>query len=345
MNKEELYHQISKFNLQVTKEKETQSKKFYYIQDDVAIDKSTFIHELVQKDETFPKDYTNIIDLCYGSGNLTTHILLDGNINYKNLVLNDVNERERNNDILLGSKTSYDFLDASKFNSKYELIVFNPQIGGSELGSVNFEINIKPIIFNGTIEDYLISEGIDITQISITQNKLDNSYLIYSEILNKSEMTNIFKDIKLFNYYDILYQTPNTKQEGIHSNIVRFRKTIENISNKNTVIAFFGEQKYFELLFADYTYIRHYIDGNIKQFFLLGKFENSKKCFVKNADFFEEVDCKNRDSSKSEEFENFDELDLQLNKCNFLKQEKSSIKNNGIEDIITPPINRANFIS
>ena len=44
MNKEELYHQISKFNLQVTKEKETQSKKFYYIQDDVAIDKSTFIH-------------------------------------------------------------------------------------------------------------------------------------------------------------------------------------------------------------------------------------------------------------------------------------------------------------
>lgn len=333
MNKEELYQQISKFNLQVTKEKETQSKKFYYIQDDVAIDKSTFIHELVQKDETFPKDYTNIIDLCYGSGNLTTHILLDGNINYKNLVLNDVNERERNNDILLGSKTSYDFLDASKFNSKYELIVFNPQIGGSELGSVNFEINIKPIIFNGTIEDYLISEGIDITQISITQNKLDNSYLIYSEILNKSEMTNIFKDIKLFNYYDILYQTPNTKQEGIHSNIVRFRKTIENISNKNTVIAFFGEQKYFELLFADYTYIRHYIDGNIKQFFLLGKFENSKKCFVKNADFFEEVDCKNRDSSKSEEFENFDELDLQLDKCNFLKQEKSSIINNGIEDI------------
>ena len=333
MNKEELYHQISKFNLQVTKEKETQSKKFYYIQDDVAIDKSTFIHELVQKDETFPKDYTNIIDLCYGSGNLTTHILLDGNINYKNLVLNDVNERERNNDILLGSKTSYDFLDASKFNSKYDMIVFNPQIGGSELGSVNFETNIKPIIFNGTIEDYLISEGIDITQISITQNKLDNSYLIYSEILNKSEMTNIFKDIKLFNYYDILYQTPNTKQEGIHSNIVRFRKTIENISNKNTVIAFFGEQKHFELLFADYTYIRHYIDGNIKQFFLLGKFENSKKCFVKNADFFEEVDCKNRDSSKSEEFENFDELDLQLNKCNFLKQEKSSIKNNGIEDI------------
>lgn len=335
MDNKEIYQQISKFNLQVTKEKETQSKKFYYIQDDVAIDKSSFIHELVQKDETFPKDYTNIIDLCYGSANLTTHILLDGNINYKNVVFNDTNETERNNGISLGSKTSYDFLDASKFNSKYDLIVFNPQIGGSELGSVNFETTIKPIVFNGTLEDYLISEGIDITQISITQNTVDNSYLIHSEILNKSEMTNIFKDIRLFNYHDILYQTPNTKQEGTHSNIVRFRKTIENISKKNTVIVFFGEQKHFELLFADYTYIRHYIDGNIKQFFVLGKFENSKKCFVKNVDFFEEVDCNITDSNKSEEFENFDELDLQLDKCNSLKQEKSSMKNinNGIEDI------------
>lgn len=42
MSKEEVYSQITSFNKKIIEEKETKSKKFYYVQDDVAIDKANF---------------------------------------------------------------------------------------------------------------------------------------------------------------------------------------------------------------------------------------------------------------------------------------------------------------
>ena len=139
MDKIEIYSQIEKFNQGVINTKETRTKKFYYIQSDVANDKASFIKHLVEHDELV-KSYDDVLDICYGSGNLTSHIVLDSGIEYKNITLNDNNTEDRNNEIKLGRKTDFDFLDASKFTNKYDLIVCNPQIGGTDQNAVTSNI-------------------------------------------------------------------------------------------------------------------------------------------------------------------------------------------------------------
>lgn len=313
MDKTEIYSQIEKFNQEVINTKETRTRKFYYIQSDVANDKASFIKYLVEQDDDFAKGYDEVLDICYGSGNLTSHIVLDSGIEYKNITLNDNNTEDRNNEIKLGRKTDFDFLDASKFTNKYDLIVFNPQIGGTDQNAVEFETSLKPIVHNGTLED-LISLGIDTSKLTITHDSSNNSYLIYSDELSKSEMTKELKDIKLFNYNDVFYQSKDTKKEGSHTNIVKFRQTLEKISKPNTILVFFGEQKHYELLFADYTYVRQYLESSGKQLFVLGKHTESKKCFEKVEGLFKEnKDCVIKKASQEEDVD-FEELLGELSK-------------------------------
>jgi len=293
MSKEEIYAQIRAFNKFVEDEKETKTKKYYYVQDEIAIDKANFV-KFLMRDETLFKEktFSNVIDLCYGSGNLTTHILNDADINYSTLHLNDKNRADRNNEIAIGEKLNLDFLDASSFSDSYDLIIFNPQIGGTDAGAVDFETTLEPILFDGSLEEYLVSLGRDISEITISTNTEENSLLIHSDDLSKSAMTKLFKDIKLFNYYDVFYQSKESKLEGSHTNVVKFHKTLSKISNDETFIVFLGEQKHFDLLFANYTYIREYLEPSGKQLFVMSKVENSKRCFeyIEN-EFVENEKC------------------------------------------------------
>ena len=316
MDKLSLYKQIQDFNTKIVNEKETKTKRFYYVQDDIAIDKTNFIKELVQNDPLFPNQFDEVLDLCYGSGNLTTHILFDSGINYQNITYNDLNTNDRNNELGIGTKSDHDFLDENGFTTKYDLIIFNPQIGGSELGAVTFESNIKPINFDDSLENYLITLGIDIDKLTISQNLTERSYLIHSDTLTKKEMEEMgIKDIKLFNYYDVFYQSKKNNKEGTNSNIVKLKKTIDKISKSNTILAFFGEPKYAELLFADYTYIRQYSESSGKQFYILGKHSSSKKCFTNNHGQFHEINCETNDKSIDyDRIDNFDDLVLELDK-------------------------------
>ncbi|MDD2450813.1 AAA family ATPase [Sulfurovum sp.] len=314
MSKEEVFSQINEFNQKVIDTKETKTKKFYYIQSDVAKDKASFIKELVDHDADFAKSYDEVLDICYGSGNLTSHIVLDSGIEYKNITLNDKNTEDRNNEIKLGRKTDFDFLDASQFSSQYDLIVCNPQIGGTDQNAVEFETTLIPIIYDGTLEEYLDDQGIDTSKITITPNSSKNSYLIHSDELSKSEMREKLKNIKLFNYNDVFYQSKESKIEGAATNIVKFRQTIKNISKQNTILIFFGEQKHYELLFADYTYVRQYLESSGKQLFVLGKHTESKKCFEKVEGLFKEnKDCVIKKASQEEDV-NFEELLGELSK-------------------------------
>lgn len=115
-------------------------------------------------------------------------------------------------------------------------------------------------------------------------------------------MTKELKDIKLFNYNDVFYQSKESKIEGAETNIVKFRQTLQKISKPNTVVIFFGEQKHYELLFADYTYIRQYLESSGKQLFVLGKHIESKQCFEKiEGTFIENEDCIIKKASQDQE--------------------------------------------
>ncbi len=142
MINQSVYNQINSFVEQRFGKQKLHEIKFY-VDSETAKDKASFVKFLVDNNEIIEKgkEYKTI-DLCYGSGNLTTHILGDCNIDFSELVLNDVNVDDRNNGIQIGTKQDYDFLDATKFTTKYDLIIFNPQIGGKDTypsGIVEFE--------------------------------------------------------------------------------------------------------------------------------------------------------------------------------------------------------------
>lgn len=141
MNKEELYQQIKGFKQTLAgkyykdiKEIDT-NKGFYYVDDKNAEDKAGFIGYLIEKKNVSNK-YKNILDLTFGSGNLTSHIIFNNDIKYKQMIFNDLNTKNTNQKILTqidNSKISeQNILDADSFNgNEGDLIIINPQIGGS----------------------------------------------------------------------------------------------------------------------------------------------------------------------------------------------------------------------
>lgn len=336
MINQNVYNQIDSFvEKRVGKSKLHEIK--FYVDSETAKDKASFVKFLVDNNEIIEKEKEyKTIDLCYGSGNLTTHILGDCDIKFSELVLNDVNTDDRNNEIQIGTKLDNDFLDATKFSTQYDLIIFNPQIGGKDTypeGIVEFE-EIEPIIYNNTFEDYLISQGIDTSLFDISVDESEKSILIHSEKMTKTEMNEIFKNIKIFNYYDIFYYSKESKIEGESTKIVQFRKTLENISDENSIVIFYGEMNYFKYLFADYTNIRFYLQDSGKQLFVLAKGESSKKCYEKQEnEFIENENCEIEKSSDEEDLdigELMQELEKNKTKNNFsgvLKSESTIVTN------------------
>lgn len=306
MINQSVYNQIDSFiEKRVGKSKLHEIK--FYVDSETAKDKASFVKFLVDNNEIIEeeKEYKTI-DLCYGSGNLTTHILGDCDIKFSELVLNDVNTDDRNNEIQIGTKQDNDFLDATKFTTQYDLIIFNPQIGGKDTypeGIVEFE-KIEPIIYNNTFEDYLISQGIDTSLFDISVDESEKSILVHSDDMTKSQMNEVFKNIKIFNYYDVFYYSKESKIEGTSTKIVQFRKTLENISHENSIIIFYGEMNYFKYLFADYTNIRFYLQDSGKQLFVLAKGESSKRCYEKKENqFIENENCEIEKSSDEEDLD------------------------------------------
>jgi DNA polymerase III delta prime subunit len=306
MNKEQIYKQIDSFvNQRVGKSKLYEIK--YYVDTPTAKDRAKFTQWIFENNKILKKKkFNNIIDLCYGSGNLTAHILYESDINTQNLILNDINEDARNNDIVIGTKTTNDFLDATQFDKKYDLIVFNPQVGGKDTyqeGAVEFEKS-TPILYDGSIDEYLDKQGVDTSELKIDIDKDKRSIFIHSETLSKSDMNGMFREIKIFNYYDILYQSKESKIEGVKTNIIKFRKTLDKISNDDTVVVFLGEDAIYETLFADYTYASIYLASEGKNLYILSKDKNQKICYEYIEDkFVVNEKCKKANSSIDEDLE------------------------------------------
>jgi len=139
MDKEKVYKQIKDFNEQLTNPSDRSSKSYekayLYVDDKNAIDKANFIHFLIEQG-ILTKTYNNIIDLAFGSGNLTSHIIFDNEINYKSLIFNDINKSKTNQRLIDNIENSQiwyeDVLGKDSFvDDDIDLVIFNPQIGGN----------------------------------------------------------------------------------------------------------------------------------------------------------------------------------------------------------------------
>jgi len=139
MNKEELYQQIDNFNTTLTDPSNRRSQTYQearlYINSDEAIDKAYFIKDMINNGY-MQNSYNTILDLTFGSGNLTAHILFDNDITYETLYLNDKNIEKTNQNIkdyidncsILG----YDILeDSISSDINADLVILNPQLGGN----------------------------------------------------------------------------------------------------------------------------------------------------------------------------------------------------------------------
>ncbi|ABB43979.1 ATPase [Sulfurimonas denitrificans DSM 1251] len=171
MTKEGIYSQIEKFNINIANSKETKNNKYYYINSDEALLKSQFINE-IQKDIVIKNKLDSIetvMDLCFGSGNLASHILLENQIQYKNIILNDYFLDECNQELenLLENceLKQCDFFNSDCFEeNSVDLLIFNPTHGG------------KP-----TIKDFVNKENKDFDALNKTLSKIlkPNSLVIF----------------------------------------------------------------------------------------------------------------------------------------------------------------------
>lgn len=327
MSKEQVYEQVNSFvNERVGKSKLYEIK--FYVDNETAKDRSNFTQWVFNNDTSLKnKEINKVIDLCYGSGNLTSHILFESKINTANLILNDKNAQDRNNDIPIGIKTDNDFLNAELFNDRYDLIIFNPQVGGKDTyadGAVEFE-KITPIIYDGAIEDYFREQGIESTVITVNVNEDKKSIFIRSETLSKAKMKSLFQEIKVFNYYDVFYQSKESKVEGQETNIVKFRKTLNKISKEDSIIIFLGEENIYNSLFLDYSQASIYLADEGKQLYILSKEKNEKKCYeYKDNDFIENEKCQKTQENEEEDLE-IQKLVNELNSLNLNDNDKSSL--------------------
>lgn len=139
MNKEELYQQIENFNTTLTDPSNRRSQTYQearlYINSDEAIDKAYFIKDLIDNGY-MQNSYNTILDMTFGSGNLTSHIVFDNDITYETIYLNDKNTDKTNQNIKYYIDNciiqDYDILEDSISNDiSADLIILNPQLGGN----------------------------------------------------------------------------------------------------------------------------------------------------------------------------------------------------------------------
>jgi len=182
MTKDQLYFEITNFNNRVTNERETRVNKFYYMQNDEALEKASFIAFVLNINSEVKTRFekaTNVIDLAFGSGNFISKILLENNLVPAKIDLNDKFLTDTNQIIKTSFEqifpgvacilTSLDFFKHLNFTDKADLIIFNPTSGGkpnskdyNKNGDKNDLIktlnNIASeeslVIFNGKIEEF-----------------------------------------------------------------------------------------------------------------------------------------------------------------------------------------------
>lgn len=278
IDKNPIYQQIRLFNIAPSNPNVANSVSmadaYLFVKDPIAIESAKFLTFLKENEPVLKDtDWLNltILDMAYGSGNLTSHFLLENFDDFDKVFFNDKNDDANNKleKVYPKEKVQFfkrDFLNENEWveTHKADVIVFNPQIGGSYTkGDAGFE-KIVPIISELSFEEYLQEKGIETDKMTITDNPNLHKIVVYSEELNKTELNTRLKDIKIFNYHDVFYQSKNSKEEGIQTNIVKFRATFDKVIASDGWLIFLGSPEYFKYLFSDFNTVFDYWASGVK---------------------------------------------------------------------------------
>lgn len=182
-----IYKQIDDFNEHITDEIETRTKRFFYVNRKLAEDRAKFFGFIIKEKKL--NNFNKVIDLTFGSGNLTAHLLLDNDIKYKTLTLNDINNINSNQSIKLKNVkfTINDVTNQSSFTNKNDLIIFNPPIG-------NVKVAFRIVVTEKT-------------------KNFDNMFDTIKKVLTENNILIFYGELKNFdliidrNYYYIRYIT------------------------------------------------------------------------------------------------------------------------------------------
>ena len=177
MKKYDIYEQINSFKKELApklhQKTANQLEKYtFYVNDDEAKDKAHFIGFLIEKGFLGNK-FNTIIDLTFGSGNLTSHIILENDITYKQLIFNDINKNYTNQKIISLYENSEivqkDILNNSEFlDIVADFVILNPQVSGDYEGDIskheNYESKLSETI------DYFYNQGANLIFYGIEKN-------------------------------------------------------------------------------------------------------------------------------------------------------------------------------
>lgn len=206
MDKYSILDSINSF-LEIKKENESKANKYYYVDSNEAKQKANFIKYLIDNNSIIKDKFNtikNIFDLSFGSGSLTSHIILDNDINYNRIILNDKYIEDCNIDLKNKLDNceikNIDFFNEEKFiENSVDLLIFNPTHGGrpskkdyTAKENQNFQAlnkTIKKILKNNAIVVFRGSED-DFNKLYFSNFKyqqifIDNDYLFITYDISK----------------------------------------------------------------------------------------------------------------------------------------------------------------
>jgi hypothetical protein len=297
--------QIDKFNNTPSNPDVENSKSivdtYLYMNSNIAKDLSSFFKFILSEHNIDKKLLKNIIDLAYGSGNFSAHIIIDTDIEAKKIILNDKEKELINKNINIkniSTITNYDFLENLPFSDIFNLVIFNPQIGGSySKGESHLEKEVEVIVSDLCIDDYLKNLNLDF-KYTVQIDESEKSILIHSDDATKSNMEKQLKQFKVFNYYDIFYQSKESNKAGNPTNIIKLRKNLSSNINDKSIIVYYGDEKPFKTIFKDYGTAYRYKTNHSGDLFIALKDGNKYICYEKEENTFYDVDCENKQITK-----------------------------------------------
>lgn len=311
--KQKIFNQINTFvNYQKSNKEPKRYELRYFVATEIAIDRAKFFG-YINKLRSF--NCKNTIDLTYGSANLTAHLLLDNDMEFTHLVLNDKNISDANfteelEEIQADIKDN-DILNSDAFNDeKFDLIIFNPQFGGGAYpeGDLGIKRYSTDFIFYKYKEDLetAFKEKFDLSECSFLKDDDERKISIHSNHLSVKAMDDRFAKIKVFNYYDVFYQSKNSIPKGESSNLVKFRKTFDKLSYDTTTIVFLGKLEDYKMFFRDFLKCDAYIADEKDKSIFIGQKSDSESdftCYIKHDSDFIKFDCTKKSLVKQEDID------------------------------------------
>lgn len=267
-SKADVYKQIDAFNALGYDPKFSNSdpkhKKYHFVPGAIAQERGKFFKYALENTslKDIAPDRWKAMDLAFGSGSLTSRLLLESGIPVEAVIFNDKNE-VANQDISAvldhAKVTSHDFLNSASFDpEKRNLVVFNPQTGGSYEDGASHLGSESPVLFDGSLEDYLKSIGRDTSELTFSVDDTTRKIKVHTDTLKKrgeGGLEEIIGDVKIFNYYDVFWQSKETKVEGEASNNVKLRQTFDKVFDPTGILIYYGDEAFFKALFTDFPFV------------------------------------------------------------------------------------------